>query len=47
MKHCKICGCLMSADHESDICECCEDEYGGLLPDCLREDEYREEVDTS
>lgn len=25
-KECKACGCIMSADHESDLCECCEDD---------------------
>lgn len=25
-KRCTICGCIMDKDHESDICECCQDD---------------------
>ena len=27
MKQCKKCGCLLNYDHESDICECCCDDF--------------------
>ena len=33
MKHCKECGCLMSDYHESDVCEVCSEEMGGLSSD--------------
>lgn len=26
MKYCKMCGCHMDDNHESDICECCLDD---------------------
>ena len=26
MKHCAVCGCLMSDKHEDDVCECCQDD---------------------
>lgn len=39
MKHCKECGCLMSDYHESDVCEVCSEEMGGLKSDLLRLEE--------
>ena len=36
MKHCKECGCLMSDYHESDVCEVCSEEMGGLSSDFVR-----------
>ena len=26
MKYCKLCGCIMSDNHDGDICECCLDD---------------------
>ena len=25
-KECKFCGCIMSASHDGDVCECCKDD---------------------
>ena len=30
-KYCEMCGCIMDADHESDICECCWDDVNEAL----------------
>lgn len=27
MKKCTLCGCHMNDSHESDVCECCRDEF--------------------
>lgn len=43
MKHCKECGCLMSDYHESDVCEVCSEEMGGLTSDKVRMSEEGEE----
>lgn len=36
MKHCKECGCLMTDTHDSDVCEVCSEEMGGLSSDIVR-----------
>lgn len=49
MKRCIECGCLMDDTHESDVCEICTEEMGGLSSDRVRAettDEEDEEVDT-
>ena len=38
-KQCTMCGCLMDADHEDDLCECCLDDLyesdpGEVLDEC-------------
>ena len=35
MKHCKECGCLMTDTHDSDVCEVCSEEMGGLSSDLV------------
>lgn len=39
MKVCIDCGCLMSDNHEGDVCECCLDDRGDTIPDGLRREE--------
>lgn len=41
MKVCIDCGCLMSDDHDGNICECCRDDRGDTIPDGLREEGSR------
>ena len=43
MKHCKECGCLMTDSHDSDVCEVCSEEMGGLKSDIVRMSEEGEE----
>lgn len=38
MKRCKYCGCLLSLCHDGDICECCLDERGDIIPDSFRKE---------
>lgn len=28
MKYCIHCDCIMGDDHESDVCECCQEDRG-------------------
>lgn len=43
MKYCIECGCIMPDSHDGDMCEICQDERGGTLPDSLREEVLRNE----
>ena len=36
MKYCIECGCIMPDDHDGEMCEVCQAERGGTVPDCLR-----------
>lgn len=38
MKNCIECGCIMPADHDGNICECCLDDRGDTISDSLREE---------
>ena len=44
MKRCIECGCLMDDTHESDVCEVCAEEMGGLSSDRVRTETTDEEV---
>ena len=43
MKRCIECGCLMDDTHESDVCEVCTEEMGGLSSDRVRGETTDEE----
>ena len=47
MKRCIECGCHMDDNHESDVCEVCYEEMGGLSSDRVRAettDDTKEEL---
>lgn len=37
MKYCIECGCIMPDDHDGEMCEICQAERGGTLPDSALE----------
>ena len=47
MKRCIECGCLMDDTHESDVCEVCTEEMGGLSSDRVRAETTDEEDEES